>query len=152
VSLWSNILNDIKGIVSPFVGGVPAGANIGAQQVAGTQAPQTVQALQGQAQQAIAASNIQTTPKAPGSDLLLAAAKPVGQAISLGITRPLSTLGLLADKNIGDIGIADIKKRMTVLQRFRLFRLLHKQVFFKTPYLVNFQTVCLKKAELIFKR
>ena len=106
MSLWSSILDDIKGVVSGarstvhgFVGSAAsAGTNIAAQQVAGIQAPQTVQALQDTAQQALAKAGLKSAPQT-SSDLFLAAAKPVGEAISLGVTRPVSTAFLLTDPN-----------------------------------------------------
>ena len=63
MSLWDSIVNDIKGVgskisdvfqgtVGGFLGTAASGAaSIGAQQTAGTVAPQTVQALQQTAQQ-----------------------------------------------------------------------------------------------------
>jgi len=135
VSLWSSILNDIKGIASGFVGSAAqAGANIGAQQVAGTQAPQSVQALQGQAQQAIAAAGVPTAPQA-SSDLLLAASKPVAAATSKFITRPVSTLGLLTDVNSplyqDGFQLSDIQKAYNRSAKVSPFQALTKSSIFQ---------------------
>ena len=106
MSLWDTILNDIKGIGSAFglsqmganaAGSVVQGAaDIAAQQVAGVQAPQTVQGLQTTAQQALAQAGVKPI-AGKSSDLLLAAAQPVGKAISTGINRPIATANLLLD-------------------------------------------------------
>lgn len=135
MSLWSSILNDIKGIASGFVGSAAqAGANIGAQQVAGTQAPQSVQALQGQAQQAIAAAGVPTAPQA-SSDLLLAASKPVAAATSKFITRPVSTLGLLTDVNSplyqDGFQLSDIQKAYNRSAKVSPFQALTKSSIFQ---------------------
>ena len=134
MSLWSDILGSIKGIPSDigglvhgFVGSVAsAGTNIAAQQEAGIQAPQSVQALQNKAQQALSKAGLQSAPQA-SSDLLLAASKPVGEAISLGVTRPVSTLGLLTDVNSHCIKMVFnylMSKRLTtVLPKYHHFRL-----------------------------
>ena len=139
MSLWSNILDDIKGIASGFVGSAAqAGANIGAQQVAGTQAPQSVQALQGQAQQAIAAAGVKTAPQA-SSDLLLAASKPVGEATSKFITRPVSTLGLLTDVNSplyqDGFQLSDVQKAYNRSAKVSPFQALtQSSIFQDTPF------------------
>ena len=135
-SLWDNILNDIKGVVAPFIGEVASGgAQIASQQIAGTQAPQTIQALQGQAQQALATSGVKPIGQGSSSDLLLAAAKPVGDIISSAVTRPISTIGLLKDKNITDIGLSDIKKAYDRSAKVSPFQALTQtSIFQDTPF------------------
>ena len=106
MSLWDSILNDIKGVGSALglsqmganaAGSVVQGAaDIAAQQVAGVQAPQTVQGLQTTAQEAIANAGIKPM-AGRTSDLLLAASQPVGKAISTGINRPIAAANLLLD-------------------------------------------------------
>ena len=135
MSLWSSILDDIKGIASGFVGSAAgAGASIGAQQVAGTQAPQSVQALQGQAQQAIAAAGVKSAPQA-SSDLLLAASKPVAAATSKFITRPLSTVGLLTDVNSplyqDGFQLSDVQKAYNRSAKVSPFQALTKSSIFQ---------------------
>ena len=139
MSLWSNILNDIKGIASGFVGGAAsAGASIGAQQTAGVAAPNTVQALQGQAQQAIASAGVKPVASA-SSDILLAASKPVASAISTVVTRPVSTLGLLTDTNSplyqDGFQVSDIKKAYNRSAKVSPFQALtQSSIFQDTPF------------------
>jgi hypothetical protein len=135
MSLWDSILNDIKGWGSSLVGSATtAGTQIASQQVAGTEAPQTVQALQGAAQQAIANAGVKTAPQA-SSDLLLAASKPVGKAVSEFVNRPISTIGLLTDPNSplyqDGFQLSDVKKAYDRSAKVSPFQALTKSSIFQ---------------------
>jgi predicted nucleic acid-binding Zn-ribbon protein len=96
MSLWDNVQNYFKSIISPLGSTVlQAGANIAAPTVA-KQAPQAIPALEATAQKAIKTA-LPTTTATPSQDLLLAASEPVAKAISYGVNRPLATLGLVSD-------------------------------------------------------
>lgn len=100
-SLWDTIVNDIKGVfnVGQTVSGTvaAAGTSIGAQQVAGIQAPNAVQGLEQAAKKSIATTLGTGAVSSPGTDILLKASKPVADVLSPIVTRPVSTFNLLSN-------------------------------------------------------
>ena len=96
MSLWDNVTNYFKNIISPVQGQViQAGANIAAPMVAKAY-PSAISGLEQATQQALA-KELPTTTANPSQDLLLAASEPVAKTLSYGVNRPLATLGLVSD-------------------------------------------------------
>lgn len=144
MSLWDNILNTVKGVGSAFglsqagaqaaSSAVQGVADIAAQQIAGTQAPKTVQGLQTAAQQALAKSPAKIATPGQTSDVLLNAAMPVGEAFSQA-NRAISTIGLLKDKNVSDIGLSDIKKAYNRSAKVSMFQsITQTSIFQDSPF------------------
>ena len=97
-SLWDTIVNDIKGIGAAIGGSFTSNVvPMAAEQVAGVQAPTTVQGLTQAARTSIAANLGTGAIMSPGTDILLKASKPVADVVSGAVTRPIATLGLLSN-------------------------------------------------------
>lgn len=138
MSLFSGFVDAIKGLVSPLIGEVgQSAANIGAQQIAGTAAPATVQGLQQAATKTLQEQGA-SKPGQAATDVLLRASKPVAEAFSYGVNRPVSTLGLLSDPtspiNQDGFQISDVTKAWNRSQVVSPFQAMTKSVLFQdTP-------------------